>query len=110
VVLHTRQQRIFGIAFGMDALAFLLPSSLHPEALAAGGTVDADIDDEWIEWRHTTMLDTKRWCKAAHDYAVGREADKRQARCVAGAAAALLTLWMALKVHLKVTVRPLRPE
>jgi hypothetical protein len=73
VVLHTPRSRIFGIAFGMDALAFRLPRLLHPDALAADGTVYAEIDDEWIQWRRTTMLDTKRWCKGAHDYAVGGE-------------------------------------
>jgi hypothetical protein len=77
VVLHTRQRRIFGIAFGMNAIAFLLPSSLHPEAVAAGGTVYPGIGDEWIEWRRTMLLDTKRWCKAAHDYAVVGRADER---------------------------------
>ena len=77
VVLHT-QHRIFGIAFGMAALAFRLPGALHPEALAAGGTLYAEIDEEWMEWRRTTMLDTKRWCKAAHDYAIGGTADRRR--------------------------------
>ena len=60
----------------MNALAFRLPSSLHPEALAAGGTLYPDIGDEWIVWRRTLLLDTKRWCKAAHDYAAGGRADK----------------------------------
>jgi hypothetical protein len=55
-----------------------LPRSLHPEALAADGTPYAEIDGEWIQWRRTSMLDTKRWCKAAHDYAVGGQADKRR--------------------------------
>ena len=76
-VLHTRQQRIFAIAFGMNAIAFRLPRSLHPDALTAGGTVYAEIDEEWIMWQRTQMLDTKRWSKAAHDYAVGGKADQR---------------------------------
>jgi GMP synthase-like glutamine amidotransferase len=78
-VLHTLSNRIFGIAFGMNAIAYRLPSRVTPEAIAEGGRVYSEIGDEWVlfppwrqdESRTVTQTNLKRWCKIAHDYAVG---------------------------------------
>lgn len=86
VVLHTRSNRIFGIAFGMGGLAFRLPARVIPEAVGDAGEVYSEIGDEWVlfpPWqvdkpRNMTQARLKRWCKVAHDYAVGSSALDRQ--------------------------------
>jgi hypothetical protein len=86
VVLHTRSHRIFGIAFSMSGLAYRFPPGTIPEAVAAGGKVSAEIGDEWVlvqPWqpgapRTATQERLKRWCKIAHDYAVGSTAAGRR--------------------------------
>ena len=74
VVLHTRSNRIFGIAFGMSGLAFLLPAEMIPEAVAVGGEIYPAIGDQWILWQDNKPRNMTRWCKLAHDYAVGSKA------------------------------------
>ncbi|MSU64039.1 MAG: hypothetical protein EXS31_16875 [Pedosphaera sp.] len=66
VVLHTRSNRIFGIAYGMSALAFRLPKAVITEALADGGSNCAEIGGDWISV--TKHVDV--WCKRAHGYVV----------------------------------------
>ena len=85
VVLHTRSNRIFGIAFSMSGLAYRLPPGTIPEAVTEGGKVYSEIGDEWVlvqAWKpEETMAVTrnrlKRWCKIAHDYAGGSKAAGR---------------------------------
>jgi GMP synthase-like glutamine amidotransferase len=74
VVLHSGDNTIFGIAYGMQSLAFRLPPALILEAVTGGGTVDAEIGDEWVlfpPWgRARPGGDLARWCKVAYHYAV----------------------------------------
>lgn len=65
VVLYTRDHRIFGIACGMNTVAFRLPEPLMDEALKAGGQTDPRIGPDWIAFDFTAP---SHWCKAAHDY------------------------------------------
>ncbi len=70
-VLHTRSNRIFGIAFGQRALAYRLPQERIAEALAEGGSVCSEIGDDWVlldPWR-TNGPAAPKWCKVAHDHA-----------------------------------------
>ena len=71
-VLYTRGNRIFGIAFGQNALAYRLPLERIVEAVAEGGSVCTAIGDDWILWDpwNTTGASTAKWCKVAHDHAV----------------------------------------
>ena len=79
VVLHTNSNRIFGIAFGMRGLAYPLPSRMIREAVADGGRLYSEIEDQWVlfqPWQHdqpggVTQARLNRWRKMAHDYAVG---------------------------------------
>jgi GMP synthase-like glutamine amidotransferase len=81
VVLHTKSDRIFGIAFGMNALAYRLPKEVIPQVLAEGGSIYSEIGDDWVllePWRAdeplaATGVRVRHWCKVAHDYAVGSE-------------------------------------
>jgi hypothetical protein len=71
VVLHTQANRIFGIAFGMNALVYRLPADVLPEALAEGGKAYEDIGADWVlfePWNQPMRL--RHWCKVAHDAAV----------------------------------------
>lgn len=85
VVLHTGGKRIFGIAFGMTGLAYRLPPGAIAEAVAEGGKLSLEIGEEWVtvqpwrpgESRTVTGEKLKRWCKIAHDYAVGSRAAGR---------------------------------
>jgi hypothetical protein len=75
VVLHTRANTIFGIAFGMRSLAYRLPRDAIQDAVAEGGTVCAEIGDDWLlcqPWGMPVRL--KHWCKTAHDHAVALRA------------------------------------
>ena len=80
-ILHSRDNTIFGIAFGMQSLAFRLPPAMIPEAVASGGSVDAGIGDEWVlfsPWGQARPGgDLKRWCKAAYFYTVEGGASRR---------------------------------
>ena len=78
VVLHTRSNRIFGIAFSMRGLAFRLPARVIPEAVADGGEVYSEIGDEWVLWRVDNPIQLNRWCKVVHDYSVGSRAVDRR--------------------------------
>jgi hypothetical protein len=72
-VLHTHDNRIFAIAFGQRALVYRLPCERIAEALAEGGSVQAEIGDDWIlfdPWATSGGVAPK-WCKIAHDFAVG---------------------------------------
>jgi hypothetical protein len=76
-VLHTRSNRILGIAFGQRSVAYRLPRQRIAEAVAEGGKVCSEIGEEWIvldPWQATKPVDLQRWCKIAHDYAIGAEA------------------------------------
>ncbi len=66
VVLHTRNNRIFGIAYGMRVISFRLPNVALAEAVADGGFICDEIGGDWISV--TKNLDV--WCKRAHDYVV----------------------------------------
>jgi hypothetical protein len=78
VVLHTEASRIFGIAYDMDGLAFRLPSSAIPDALADRGKVDSKIGEDWIrfdpwavdEMTPVTLARLKRWCEVAYRHAL----------------------------------------
>jgi len=76
VALHTRNRRIFGLAYGMGALAFRTPPAQVAEAKAAGGTAEPGLSGDWIVFQGgnvwTIAASLKRWCKAAHDHVVGR--------------------------------------
>lgn len=69
VVLHTGGQRIFGLAFGMSAIAFRLPAAVIPEAQQDGGRVDPAIGPDWVVWQGRAPSNSRRWCKLAHDHA-----------------------------------------
>jgi hypothetical protein len=75
MVLHSRDNTIFGIAYGMQSLAFRLPPGMIPEAVTSGGSVDAAIGDEWVlfpPWGQARPEgDLQRWCKIAYFYAAG---------------------------------------
>jgi len=79
-VLHTRSNRIFGIAFGQRALAYRLPQERIAEAVAEGGSVCSEIGDDWVlldPWRGNGPVAPK-WCKVAHDHAVAPAASNRK--------------------------------
>jgi hypothetical protein len=72
VVLHTPDYTIFGIAFGMDAVAYRLPSGVIEEGVAAGGTLEPAMGDGWVRFKPWGgPVDLRRWCKIAHDHSVG---------------------------------------
>lgn len=74
VALHTQTNRIFGIAFGMNALAYLLPPVAATAALAEGAKVCPEIGVLWVlfePWRQPLRL--RHWCKVAHDATVRSE-------------------------------------
>jgi hypothetical protein len=78
VVLYTRERTIFGIAFGMRALAYRLPQDVIQDAVAEGGTVCPDIGDDWLLFHPWgTPVRLKHWCKTAHDHAVALRAVNR---------------------------------
>lgn len=68
----------------MSEIAYCLPPRMIPEAVAEGGKVYSEIGDEWVlfqPWRQdeskmVTEARLKRWCKIAHDYAVGAKASR----------------------------------
>ncbi|MGQ0577840.1 MAG: hypothetical protein ACT4PQ_02890 [Betaproteobacteria bacterium] len=79
-VLHTRSNRIFGIAFGQRSLAYRLPQERIAEALAEGGSVCSEIGEDWVvldPWRANGTAAPK-WCKLAHDHAVAPAASNRK--------------------------------
>ncbi len=70
VVLHARSRRIFGIAFGMSAVAFALPPDQITAAVQGSGKEYADIGPNWVVFG--IGADLRRWCKLAHDHAVAK--------------------------------------
>jgi hypothetical protein len=64
-VVHTRANRIFGIAYGMSSVAFALPP-----AIAHDGRAATEIGDGWVVFGLGS--DLRSWCKRAHDHAVSR--------------------------------------
>ncbi|MSQ17807.1 MAG: hypothetical protein EXR54_09705 [Dehalococcoidia bacterium] len=77
MVLYTPGHRIFGIAFGMSAVAFLLPSASIPGAVSSGGQLHPQIGAQWVLWQSNWTVDLRVWCKAAHDYAAGSRHERR---------------------------------
>jgi hypothetical protein len=75
VVLHTRDNRIFGVAFGMSALAYRLPPGRIAEAVSEGGRVYAEIGDDWVAFEPWEGRDAaarlRRWCGVACAHARG---------------------------------------
>ena len=75
VVLHDRQHRIFGIAFGMRVLAYRLPRERRAEALSSGGSPCGEVGAEWIAfppWEGAEPgVRLRRWCGIAFEYACG---------------------------------------
>lgn len=72
-VLHSRSNRIFGIAFGQRALAYRLPRERVAEALAEGWSLCAEIGDDWVRldpWRTNGPAAVSKWCRISHDHAV----------------------------------------
>ena len=72
VVLHNASNHIFAIAFGQRGLAFRLPESVLPDAVADRGTLAPDIGPDWVSFNpwdpnakaaHTDRL--RRWCVEA---------------------------------------------
>ncbi len=83
MVLHTADNTIFGLAFGMRSLAYRMPRNVIRAALADGGTAWEQIGDEWVlfqSWGMPARL--RHWCKMAHDHAVGSGAPDRTRRDV----------------------------
>ena len=78
VVLHTAENRIFAIAFGMRGLAFRLATDDEATALSDGGIRAADIGAGWTRFEpwgrepaaatHARLL---RWCSRACELARG---------------------------------------
>ena len=78
VVLHTAENRIFAIAYGMSALAFRLATGDEPNALSDGGIRATDIGAGWTRFEpwgrepktatHGRLL---RWCSRACEVAQG---------------------------------------
>ena len=68
-VLHVASNRIFGIAFGMNGLAYRVPKQMGEAAIAEGGTPADTIGDEWFLFE-PFQGETNKWCKIAHEYAV----------------------------------------
>jgi hypothetical protein len=78
VVLHTAENRIFAIAFGMSALAFRLATRDEAAALSDGGVHAAEIGAGWTRFEpwgrepkavtHARLL---RWCSRACELAGG---------------------------------------
>ena len=77
VLLHTDSGVIYGLAFGMNALAFRLPQQEVSKALAEGGEAFPDVGNEWVcfyPFKLDLPLDMARsrmrhWCEVAHQYA-----------------------------------------
>ncbi len=77
MVLHTESNRIFGIAYGMSAIAFRLPPTHHASATAGGGKVDGGLGTEWFEFPAyrsdeplaATRAQLRCWCNLALEYA-----------------------------------------
>jgi hypothetical protein len=71
VVLHTRENRIFAIAFGMSSLAYRLPQERVAAAVADGGRLCPEIGANWIAfppWEgNEPGARLKRWCGIAYD-------------------------------------------
>lgn len=76
-VLHTREQHIFGIAFGMSCVAYALPPDAIPSAVEAGGELDDALGAGWVTWRIGAPARLEHWCKLAHDHALGSGHDSR---------------------------------
>ncbi len=78
MVLHTRDNRIFAIAFGMSGLAYRVPPKQIPEAAAEGGSPCSQIGADWIllaPWPRgaapqAAAPNLRHWSKIAHDYVV----------------------------------------
>lgn len=74
VVLIDREGRIFGLAHGMDRLAFRLPADALDAARADGGSDCPDLGDGWMAFRPfdaneptaATRARLARWCAVAH--------------------------------------------
>jgi hypothetical protein len=80
VVLHTREQTIFGLAFGMATLAYRLPARVIQEAAADGGTITPGMGEGWVCFKPWgSSADLRRWCKTAHDHAVAPLAARPEA-------------------------------
>jgi len=76
-ILHTLDDRIFGIAFGQRALAYRIPLEKIVEAVADGGRPYPDIGDDWVLFAPGEMAGSeliRRWCKIAYDKTVADEA------------------------------------
>jgi hypothetical protein len=71
VVLHTREHRIFGLAFGMRVLSYRLPDARREEAQSEGGSACADVGGEWIQfdpWQ--SSVNAQKWCRVAYRHAL----------------------------------------
>lgn len=76
MVLHTSKKRIFGIAFGQQALAYRLPAERLKEAITEGGKICTEIGDDWAvfdPWQSEPTVNAGRWCKIAHDHAASAD-------------------------------------
>ena len=68
IVLHTQKNVIFGLAYGMSAIAYRLPVDRIDAALAAGGKTGPSPGEGWVVWEGVWSLNVKHWCKVAHDH------------------------------------------
>jgi len=77
VVIHTRTNKIFGLAYGMNGLALRVGRKAVVQAVADGGRAEREIDEEWIsldpfrvdEPTIATKARLRRWCEIAYRYA-----------------------------------------
>ncbi len=78
LVVHTADNQIFGLAYGMKRLCYQVPSGFSAEVEADGGQVLAEIGFGWVCFnpfdsdQRTEELRKKgkKWCRIAYEHAL----------------------------------------
>jgi hypothetical protein len=79
VVLHTGDHVIFGLAYGMNALALRVGADDVERGVADRGWADAELGEGWVRFdpfavdepTKVTRDRLRRWCARAHEWAGG---------------------------------------
>ena len=62
LVVHTADNQIFGLAYGMKRLCYQVPSGFSAEVEADGGQVLAEIGFGWFVSIHSILISERRNC------------------------------------------------